>query len=85
MIEISSFDFLNEKWPVLAKLGEFAEKYIYQDSNTTFIKLGIFGESIVNYITKLEDVNEVDLYCDRSQMNKIKKEIYTDLLGGNKI
>lgn len=38
---MSNFEFLNEKYPELSKLGEFAEKYIYQDSNTTFIKLGI--------------------------------------------
>ncbi|WP_338659753.1 type I restriction-modification system endonuclease [Paraclostridium sordellii] len=80
MIEISNFEFLNDKWPELAKLGEFAEKYIYQDSNTTFIKLGIFGENIVNYILKLEDVNEVNLYCDRTQMNKIKLLKKEDLL-----
>lgn len=80
MIKISNFEFLNDKWPELAKLGEFAERYIYQDSNTTFIKLGIFGENIVNYILKLEDVNEVDLYCDRTQMNKIKLLKKEDLL-----
>ncbi|MEG2868928.1 MAG: type I restriction-modification system endonuclease [Terrisporobacter sp.] len=77
---MSNFEFLNNKWPELAKLGEFAEKYIYQDSNTTFIKLGIFGENIVNYILKLEDVNEVNLYSDRTQMNKIKLLKKEDLL-----
>ncbi len=35
---ITNLNFLNEKYPELAKLGEFAEKYIYQDSNTTFIQ-----------------------------------------------
>ena len=34
---MSNFSFLSEKYPALAKLGEFSEKYIYQDSNTTFI------------------------------------------------
>ena len=44
---MSNFNFLNEKYPALARLGEFAEKYIYQDSSITFIKLGIFEETLV--------------------------------------
>ena len=39
---MSNFNFLNEKYQELAKPGEFAEKYIYQDSNTTFIMLGFY-------------------------------------------
>lgn len=69
---MSNFSFLDEKYPVLAKLGEFAEKYIYQDSNTSFIKLGIFGETIVKYIIKLEDIDEILISHDRSQINRIK-------------
>lgn len=69
---MSNFSFLDEKYPALAKLGEFAEKYIYQDSNTSFIKLGIFGETIVKYIIKLEDIDEILISHDRSQINRIK-------------
>ena len=69
---MSNFSFLQEKWPALSKLGEFAEKYIYQDSNTTFIKLGMFGETIVKYIIKLEDVDEILKSHDKSQVNRIK-------------
>lgn len=84
---MSNFNFLNEKYPELAKLGEFAEKYIYQDSNTTFIKLGMFGESIVKYIIKLEDLNEHQIYGDRNQVNRIKlikEEAVFKSLSGNK-
>lgn len=77
---MSNFSFLNEKWPALAKLGEFAEKYIYQDSNTSFIKLGIFGETIVKYIIKLEDIDEILISHDRSQVNRIKLLKKEDLL-----
>ena len=46
----SNFQFLEQKWPMLADLGKLAEKNIYQDSNTTLIKLGMFAELIVDYI-----------------------------------
>ncbi|CEI72714.1 type I restriction-modification system endonuclease [Romboutsia hominis] len=77
---MSNFNFLNEKYPELAKLGEFAEKYIYQDSNTAFIKLGIFGETIVKYIIKLEDIDEIYISHDKSQINRIKLLKKEDLL-----
>ncbi|MGL5749297.1 MAG: type I restriction-modification system endonuclease, partial [Paraclostridium sp.] len=77
---MSNFNFLNGKYPELAKLGEFAEKYIYQDSNTTFIKLGMFGETIVKYIIKLEDLNEHQIYGERNQVNRIKLIKEEDLL-----
>ena len=31
---MSNFSFLQEKWPALSKLGEFAEKYIYIKTQT---------------------------------------------------
>lgn len=77
---MSNFNFLEEKYPELAKLGEFAEKYIYQDSNTAFIKLGIFGETIVKYIIKLEDIDEIYISHDKSQINRIKLLRKEDLL-----
>lgn len=77
---MSNFSFLNEKYPALAKLGEFAEKYIYQDSNTSFIKLGIFGENIVKNIIKLEDIDETYISHDKSQVNRIKLLKREDLL-----
>ena len=77
---MSNFSFLSEKYPALAKLGEFSEKYIYQDSNTTFIKLGIFGENIVKNIIKLEDIDETHISHDKSQINRIKLLKREDLL-----
>lgn len=77
---MGNFNFLNEKYPALARLGEFAEKYIYQDSNTTFIKLGIFGETLVKYIIKLEDIDEICISHDKSQINRIKLLKKEDLL-----
>lgn len=44
----SNFVFLNSHFPVLANFGELAEKYLYSDSNSCLMKLGMIGETIVN-------------------------------------
>lgn len=46
----SNFAFLKESFPVLANFGELAEKYLYSDSNSCLMKLGMIGETIVNLI-----------------------------------
>lgn len=44
----SNFEFLRGDFPVLANFGELAEKYCYSDSNSSLMKLGMIGETIVN-------------------------------------
>lgn len=44
----SNFEFLNSHFPVLENFGKLAEKYLYSDSNSCLIKLGMIGETIVN-------------------------------------
>ncbi len=44
----SNFAFLEKDFPVLAKLGKAAEAYLYSDSNSCLMKLGMIGETIVN-------------------------------------
>lgn len=44
----SNFEFLTSHFPVLANFGELAEKYLYSDSNSCLMKLGMIGETIVN-------------------------------------
>lgn len=44
----SNFEFLNSYFPILANFGELAEKYLYSDSNSCLMKLGMIGETIVN-------------------------------------
>ena len=46
----SNFAFLNDTFPVLGNYGELAEKYLYSDSNSCLMKLGMIGETIVNLI-----------------------------------
>ena len=44
----SNFDFLDQEFPVLAQFGKKAESYLYSDSNSCLMKLGMIGETIVN-------------------------------------
>ena len=44
----SNFAFLNQASPVLENFGELAERYLYSDSNSCLMKLGMIGETIVN-------------------------------------
>ena len=52
----SNFDFLEVKFPILADYGKKAEKYLYSDSNSCLMKLGMIGETIVNLICKFDRV-----------------------------
>ena len=56
----SNFDFLNERFPALANFGKLAEKYLYSDSNSSLIKLGMMGETIVNLIIKYDNIEVND-------------------------
>lgn len=55
---MSNFTFLKERWPILENLGRLAERNLYIDSNTTFIKCGMFGEILVKYMASIEQVDE---------------------------
>ncbi|MFI3254170.1 MAG: type I restriction-modification system endonuclease [Eubacteriales bacterium] len=52
----SNFIFLKEEVPELYQLGRLAEKYLYSDSNACLFKLGLFGETIVHLIMRLNYV-----------------------------
>ena len=64
----SNFDFLKEKFPVLANFGELAEKYLYSDSNSCLLKLGMIGETIVNLIFIYD---RIDPPVDNTSANRI--------------
>lgn len=76
-MEISNFEFLEQNWPMLSDLGKLAEKNIYQDSNTTLIKLGMFAELMVDYMFAYDNLEDPD---DNSQLNKIRILKQNDLL-----
>ena len=50
MAASSNFSFLEERFPVLAKFGEQAERYYESDPNSCLMKVGMFGETVVKLI-----------------------------------
>ena len=53
----SNFRFLEKVFPVLAQFGKTAEKYLYSDSNSCLMKLGMIGETIVNLMFTYDRIN----------------------------
>lgn len=64
----SNFEFLKDNFPVLANFGELAEKYLYSDSNSCLMKLGMIGETIVNLIFTYD---RISLPYDNTAINRI--------------
>jgi len=67
----SNFAFLEKSFPVLANLGSTAESYLYTDTNSCLIKLGIFGETIVNLMLELDQISPPDY--DNTHSNRLKR------------
>ena len=66
----SNFTFLEKEYPLLYQIGNTAEKYLYSDTNSCLIKLGIFGETIVNLMLKLDRISP--LTFDNTHANRIR-------------
>lgn len=64
----SNFAFLNDSFPILAKAGALAENYLYSDSNSCLMKLGMIGETIVNLIFTYD---RIPLPHDNTAANRI--------------
>lgn len=64
----SNFEFLQKDFPVLAQFGLLAERYLYNDSNSCLMKLGMIGETIVNLIFTYDRIN---LPYENTAMNRI--------------
>lgn len=77
---MSNFTFLKERWPILENLGRLAERNLYIDSNTTFIKCGMFGEILVKYMVSMEQVDETLIAHDNNHNNRIKLLKKEDLI-----
>ncbi|KUO59703.1 MAG: type I restriction endonuclease subunit R [Gracilibacter sp. BRH_c7a] len=65
---MSNFTFLNPKWPLLAQLGELAEKNLHTDPNTVLIKLRMFGEILSKIILAYENLDEP---ADNKQISRL--------------
>ena len=75
---MSNFDFLAEKWDDLTRLGELAEQYLYSDTNTCFIKMGMFAEHIVEYMLAYDGILEPEY--NNTHANRIRLLKRNDLL-----
>ena len=64
----SNFSFLQDRFPVLANFGTLAEQYLYSDSNSCLMKLGMIGETIVNLIFSYD---RIPLPYDNTAVNRI--------------
>ncbi|BDU51569.1 type I restriction-modification system endonuclease [Haliovirga abyssi] len=70
----SNFEFLIADWPTLANLGEFAEKNLFIDSNTTLIKLRVLAENIAKLIIKEENLIDPESNNQIDRLKLLKRE-----------
>ena len=64
----SNFYFLEADFPVLAQFGLKAEAYLYSDSNSCLMKLGMIGETIVNLMFTYD---RITLPIENTAVNRI--------------
>ena len=64
----SNFDFLDNEFPVLAQFGKKAELYLYSDSNSCLMKLGMIGETVVNLMFTYD---RITLPAENTAVNRI--------------
>ncbi|WP_207740832.1 type I restriction-modification system endonuclease [Alkalibacter mobilis] len=67
---MSNFIFLKDSFPVLESLGNAAENYLYNDPNSCLIKLGMIGETVVNLMYKLDNIEQPEI--DNTHANRIR-------------
>lgn len=70
----SNFSFLEEKWAILAQLGEMAERNVYIDPQTSLIKLRLFGETITKYMFALEEMIDSRELSQHDRLNQLKQQ-----------
>lgn len=70
----SNFDFFTGEWEILAKLGESAERNIYQDPHTSIIKLRILSETIAKAILASDNIKERYGTNQATRINIINRE-----------
>jgi len=70
----SNFSFLSSHWPILASLGELAERNLHHDPNTTLLKLRLFGETIAKYILASENMQEPEDQNQNTRLRLLKQE-----------
>lgn len=74
VLNSENFGFLSSKWDLLAQLGKMAEKNVYDDPNTTLLKLRVFAETATKYILAFEEIQEEDGTTQVQRIQLLKKE-----------
>ncbi|WP_322924270.1 type I restriction-modification system endonuclease [Paenibacillus campi] len=69
-----NFHFLADRWEVLDKVAEIAERNIYQDPNTALSKLRTFAETMAKYISAFEQMNEDQLNNQHTRLTQFKNQ-----------
>lgn len=64
----SNFSFLDVDFPALSQFGKNAESYLYSDSNSCLMKLGMIGETVVNLMFTYD---KIALPQDNTAVNRI--------------
>ncbi|GAB6178784.1 type I restriction-modification system endonuclease [Desulfotomaculum defluvii] len=72
-----NFAFLKERWPILANLGEMAEKNVHSDPNTTLIKLRLFAEMMAKFILAFENMQDP---VDNNQNSRLRILKQTEMI-----
>lgn len=70
----SNFNFLSDKWDILANLGETAERNVFTDPNTTLMKLRVFAETLTKYVLAYEEIKETYDTKQTDRINALRRE-----------
>ncbi len=65
----SNFAFLEKNWRILSEIGYLAEKNLYTDTNTSFIKLRMFCETTAKYLFAYEKLETPKEYTQLAAIN----------------
>lgn len=71
-----NFDFLAEEFPALATFGNQAESYCKSDPNSSLIKIGMLGETLVSLIYELTGTDAPYDGKAVSRINKLQQDGY---------
>lgn len=74
----SNFGFFQNEWGVLAKLGESAERNVYNDPHTSIMKLRLLGESIAKSVVASDNIEEPPLLTQVERIQLLRKEGLAD-------
>jgi len=70
----SNFSFFEGQWEVLGKLGESAERNVYQDPHTSIMKLRLFSETIAKAVLASDNIREAYNTSQVDRINTMRKE-----------